>query len=175
MLRNSGSTPIPSGNMRISSSSPPGRSVGLMHPTTPRQLVNAIGVSSRCGTWRAFAVRVKPEDDLTGGDGSLVKPDSLYPRRQREPIHAFARIAGRAGGNVVNQDCADLAALALGREGPDIGSLATDRPHLGDHAALDDAFGVEQREIELQAVNGLAGFVLDQEGEQAAIVGGFCG
>src|SRR5207237_2333095 len=41
-LRNSGRTPIPSGSMRINSSSPPGRSVGLTHPTTPRQLVNAM-------------------------------------------------------------------------------------------------------------------------------------
>ena len=46
MLRNSGSTPIPSGSMRISSSSPPGRNVGLMQPTTPRQLVNAM-IASR--------------------------------------------------------------------------------------------------------------------------------
>ena len=37
--------PIPSGSIRISSSSPPGRSVGLMQPTTPRQLVNAMMVS----------------------------------------------------------------------------------------------------------------------------------
>ena len=36
---------MPSGSMRISSSSPPGRSVGLMQPTTPRQLVNAIAIS----------------------------------------------------------------------------------------------------------------------------------
>src|SRR3954447_22246520 len=42
MLRNSGSTPIPSGSMRINSSSPPGRRVGLMQPRRPRQLVNAM-------------------------------------------------------------------------------------------------------------------------------------
>src|SRR2546423_9993806 len=45
MLRNSGRTPMPSGNMRISSSSPPGRKVGLMQPSTPRQLVNAMMIS----------------------------------------------------------------------------------------------------------------------------------
>src|SRR3954454_17371048 len=155
MLRNSGSTPMPSGSMRISSSSPPGRSVGLMHPTTPRQLVNAMEVSSRCRAcwpraWRANALaspsgsspRTILEHDLTGRDRSLVKPDGLDARRQRQPIHAFTRIARRAGRNVVDQDRADLTALALGREGPHIGPRAADRSHLGDHAALDDAFRI---------------------------------
>src|SRR5438445_8240573 len=41
MLRNTGMTPIPSGISRMNSSSEPGRMVGLMIPTVPRQLVNA--------------------------------------------------------------------------------------------------------------------------------------
>src|SRR5882757_11343972 len=45
MLRKRGSTPMPSGSIRMSSSRPPGRSVGLMQPTTPRQLVNDMELS----------------------------------------------------------------------------------------------------------------------------------
>src|SRR5262245_34403730 len=184
ILRNSGSTPIPSGSMRISSSSPPGRSVGLMHPTTPRQLVNAMGVLlsvPRLSYRRAsalaapFAFRVKPRDNLTGGNGSLVKPDGLYARRQREPIHALRRIARRAGGHVVDQDGTDLAALGVDREGSHNGSHAADRPHLDDHAALHDVVEVELHLVELEAIDGLAGLALDQEGEEAAIVGGLYG
>jgi hypothetical protein len=42
----SGTTPMPSGRMRISSSSVPGRRVGLTIPITPRHNVNPIGMPS---------------------------------------------------------------------------------------------------------------------------------
>src|ERR1700752_2717174 len=42
MLRNSGMRPMPSGNSRQTSSVTPGRMVGLIMPTTPRQLENAM-------------------------------------------------------------------------------------------------------------------------------------
>src|SRR5579863_4693809 len=41
-LSDSGTTPIPSGRMRINSSSVPGRRVGFTMPTTPRQSVKLI-------------------------------------------------------------------------------------------------------------------------------------
>src|SRR5580704_10537711 len=43
MLRNSGMRPMPSGSSRQTSSVTPGRIVGLIMPTTPRQLENAMG------------------------------------------------------------------------------------------------------------------------------------
>src|SRR5262245_20540405 len=46
MLTNSGMTPMPSGARRTNSSVEPGLSVGCTMPTMPRQLVNAMGVSS---------------------------------------------------------------------------------------------------------------------------------
>src|SRR5262252_409974 len=106
MLRNSGMMPMPSGRMRISSSSPPGRSVGLMQPTTPRQLVNAMEVSSRCRDAQIPAVRVRPRRILL----SLVEPHVLHPRGEREPVHAGGGLARRAGGDIVDQDRAELAA-----------------------------------------------------------------
>src|SRR5215472_13271933 len=42
MLRKSGMSPMPSGNSRQTSSVTPGRMVGLIMPTTPRQLENAM-------------------------------------------------------------------------------------------------------------------------------------
>src|SRR5262249_15291078 len=163
MLRNSGSTPMPSGSMRISSSSPPGRNVGLMHPTTPRQLVNAMQVSSWCRAYQRRAWRSQSPHEhsglackLTSLDGSLVAPDCLHARRQREPVHALSPIADRAGQHVVDQDRAGLVAFAVGREGPHNSSHAADRSHLDDHAELDDTFEVEQRKFELEAVDGLA-------------------
>jgi hypothetical protein len=42
MLRNSGMRPMPSGSRRMTSSVTPGRKVGLILPTTPRQLENAM-------------------------------------------------------------------------------------------------------------------------------------
>src|SRR5438105_432302 len=47
MSRNSGMSPIPSGRSRHTSSVTPGRMVGLIMPTTPRQLENAIACSRR--------------------------------------------------------------------------------------------------------------------------------
>src|SRR5947199_6017738 len=133
MLRNSGMMPMPSGSIRISSSSPPGRSVGLMQPTTPRQLVNAM------------------ESPLTSAAASLVEPHVLHPRRQREPVRGLAR---RAGGHIVDQYRAELAALAVARERAHVGALAAHRAHLDDHPALNDALGIEYGEIELEAVDG---------------------
>ena len=50
----SGMTPMPSGSIRIRSSNPPVRSVGLTMPTVPRQLENAIEFSfPRCGLFGA--------------------------------------------------------------------------------------------------------------------------
>src|ERR1700683_3744822 len=75
MLRNSGMRPMPSGSNRQTSSVTPGRMVGLIMPTTPRQLENAMresfrfsenvgaGLSPaptkplRCGSPRCAAVR----------------------------------------------------------------------------------------------------------------------
>src|SRR5258708_6972978 len=71
MLRNSGMSPMPSGNSRQTSSATPGRMVGLIMPTTPRQLENAM-VKPRCSVsckreWRMgignlqlFAIRHSP-------------------------------------------------------------------------------------------------------------------
>ena len=42
MLRNSGMSPMPSGSRRMTSSVTPGRMVGLIIPTTPRQLENVM-------------------------------------------------------------------------------------------------------------------------------------
>jgi hypothetical protein len=42
MFKNSGMTPMPSGNSRQTSSVTPGRMVGLIMPTTPRQEENAM-------------------------------------------------------------------------------------------------------------------------------------
>src|SRR5262249_24306915 len=42
ILRNSGMSPMPSGSRRTTSSVTPGRMVGLIMPTTPRQLENAM-------------------------------------------------------------------------------------------------------------------------------------
>src|SRR5712691_3232742 len=93
MLRNSGRTPMPSGSMRISSSSPPGRSVGLMQPTTPRQLVNAMARLR-------FAA-------------SLVKPHALHARGQGEVVETGVGLGRRAGGDLVEQDRADVAARTI--------------------------------------------------------------
>src|SRR5436190_2593138 len=43
-LRNSGMSPMPSGSRRMTSSVTPGRKVGLIMPTTPRQLEKAMAV-----------------------------------------------------------------------------------------------------------------------------------
>ena len=42
MFKNIGMSPMPSGSSRMTSSVTPGRMVGLIMPTTPRQLENAM-------------------------------------------------------------------------------------------------------------------------------------
>jgi hypothetical protein len=42
MFKKIGMSPMPSGNSRMTSSVTPGRMVGLIIPTTPRQLENAM-------------------------------------------------------------------------------------------------------------------------------------
>src|SRR5262245_18429779 len=93
---------------------------------------------------------------ITSAATSLVEPHVPYPRRQREPIQAGRGFARRAGGDIIDQDRAELAALAVARERAHIGALAAHRTHLDDHAALDHPLGVQQGEVELEAVDGAA-------------------
>src|SRR5262245_25407418 len=63
MLRNSGMSPMPSGNRRMTSSVTPGRMVGLIMPTTPRQLENTIDSSSRAHASHA-GLSINPAERL---------------------------------------------------------------------------------------------------------------
>src|SRR5262249_17968350 len=66
--RQSGMTPIPSGNMRTRSSKPPVRSVGRMMPTVPRQALKGMNV--------VLMRRLQPEDFARiGGCGDHIAED----------------------------------------------------------------------------------------------------
>src|SRR4051812_36960205 len=105
-------TPMPSGNMRISSSSDPARLVGLMQPRSPRQLVNAAisltllhdrGSGRRCRRlYPFFMPRVGvPADDREHdkepndiGDGNMPAVTQPEPDRFRFGIEIGERDAG---------------------------------------------------------------------------------
>src|SRR3979409_1918753 len=66
MSRKSGMMPMPSGRMRHNSSMEPGRMVGLMLPTTPRQDVKATGYP--------LIVAKTAEIEVLYGDYSFARP-----------------------------------------------------------------------------------------------------
>src|ERR1700730_13519064 len=74
MLRNSGMRPIPSGNSRQTSSVTPGRMVGLIMPTTPRQLENAIR-----GPFYIFPPPLAGESREGPAASTLVQASNTYP------------------------------------------------------------------------------------------------
>src|ERR1700722_19279701 len=82
-------------------------------------------------------------------------------RGQDEPVEAGGGIAGAAGGDVVDQDGADLSALAFDLERLDDGLGAVYRPHLGHQPALDDSLAIEDRQVGRQSLDRGVALVLD--------------
>ena len=60
ILRNNGMSPMPSGSRRMTSSVTPGRMVGLIMPTTPRQLEKAMLETSPSGAAQDEDCRYPP-------------------------------------------------------------------------------------------------------------------
>src|SRR6516162_5175578 len=89
-VRNSGMSPMPSGRRRITSSVTPGRMVGLIMPTTPRQLEKVIGLA-----FVILAARHVSLGDIAGKGGAI----------------AFTRIAVAAATGALQQEA--LARLHL--------------------------------------------------------------
>src|SRR6266566_1712075 len=88
MSRKRGIMPMPSGRMRHNSSMEPGRMVGLMLPTTPRQDVKATGYP--------LIVAKTAEIEVPYGDYSVVRPPCCagLPSVNREAADAPERTDG---------------------------------------------------------------------------------
>ena len=67
----------------------------------------------------------------------------------------------------------ELRAFALGDERLHDGLGRTHRRHVDHHAAVDRPLGVEQHEVELEAVDRGLALVLDHEGHAAAVLAVF--
>src|SRR5262249_24405989 len=107
ILRNNGMRPMPSGSRRMTSSVTPGRNVGLIMPTTPRQLEKAMLQTSRSGAlrMRTVALRAIVLLHAVGRDISLG-----HITGKRGAI-AAARIAAAAAAGALQQEA--LAGLHL--------------------------------------------------------------
>src|SRR5438552_2194878 len=103
----------------------------------------------------------------------LEQTNALDAGRQDQPFKAEVGIARRAGGNVVHQNGANLAAVAVDLECLDHGLDAEHRAHLGHQPALDDALAAEHAEIELQGFDRALALVFDHERQPAAVLHAF--
>src|SRR6266567_6793743 len=121
IFRNNGMSPMPSGSSRMTSSVTPGRMVGLIMPTTPRQLENAIVpipevVLAKARTHAPCPLvrlrRMGPGS--TAGTTQVLSAIFLLRRVGRDI--AFGQIAGKRGGVAVAWIAVAAAAGALQEE-----------------------------------------------------------
>src|SRR5262249_46359003 len=132
MLRNSGMSPMPSGSRRMTSSVTPGRRVGLIMPTTPRQLENAM---TMCPP-RRYA---SPYSFFLGSVGRDISLGYVAGKRGRI---ARVRIAAAAAACALQEEALARAHLVASRRGRCIflcGAEADDEARAAPRLAAGDA------------------------------------
>src|SRR6187549_3087942 len=122
----------------------------------------------RSDMWGSFWMSLRSSGRRTP---LLVQPHVLHARRQRKLVLAGARLARLTGGDLVHQHRAELRAVAVGAKGLHDRLVRAHRRHVDQHAPVDGALGVEQHEIELEALERGLALVLDYEGQTAAVLG----
>src|SRR5262245_20498716 len=100
----------------------------------------------------------------------LVQPHALEPRREGEAIEAGAGLARRAGGNVVDENPAQLTAFGVDEEISHERLYRADWPDIEGVAADDRTVGAEQDEVELHTIELDRGLVLGNEVHLAAVL-----
>jgi len=100
----------------------------------------------------------------------LEEADGQRSRRQRQTIEANTRFPRCAGGHIVEQYRADLAAIGFDVEGSHDRLRSTNRTHFDDHAMSDGAFATEHDQMKLKGVHCTRGTVLENERKSAVIL-----